>query len=56
MIRRSAKTKNNNAGSTDSAVKAKIAAVFAEYCDWNVATPSGSVKWLASLKTSSGSR
>ena len=55
-IRRCASTKNASAGSIDSAVNAKIAAVFCEYVDWNVATPSGSVKCAGVVNTRNGSR
>jgi hypothetical protein len=37
-------------------VNARIRAVFDEYVDWNVETPSGRVKCDCVLKTSSGSR
>ncbi len=46
--------KKRSVGSIDSAVKANTRAVSAEYCDWNVATPSGKVKWIWLLNTSSG--
>ena len=44
-MRRSANTKTASAGTIDSAVNARMRAVSCENCDWNVATPSGSVKW-----------
>src|SRR5665213_921836 len=53
-MRRWAIVKKMSVGSIDSAVNAKTFAVSAEYCDWNVATPSGNVKWIWLLNTNSG--
>ena len=54
-MRRSKMLKNSSAGSIDSEVKARTAAVSTEYCDANACTPSGSVYLLGSTRMNSGS-